>query len=178
MIITNLKSEEQEYDNLNLARIREILQELTYTREWTRYITCFACDVDYVYSNRSHYANKWPAWLDHLTFAVSFHPDIPIDYRNDWNHCLINRYRPYNTLAKHKDDEECLEGSILSISFGGPATFSYSSEYHGPGKEVVLNDLDVMIANEQWFKEHWHSVKNGAEERFNLTFRKVVGSDD
>ena len=42
----------------------------------------------------------------------------------------------------------------------------------------MLNDLDVMIANEQWFKEHWHSVKNGAEERFNLTFRKVVGSDD
>ena len=177
MKIFNLKDLSNVWQSFDedIADVRNALTKLDYKREWTRDIACVARNVDYIYSRNSHYDDSWysPHWLNPIYNYVNHSFEIPYGLTNEWNHCLINRYAPHQTLAKHRDNEDCLEGSILSISFGGTATFNYSTDYQSPGTCIELNDLDVILADGQWWRENWHSVRNGDKERFNLTFRRI-----
>ena len=79
-----------------------------------------------------------------------------------------------SVLSPHQDDEDCLEGSILSVSIGGNAEFNYNDKSrHAFGTCITLSDLDCILAKGSWWRENWHSVKNGGEERYNLTFRRI-----
>jgi len=144
------------------------VQSLQYSREFGRGITFFGKNTDYLYSGRPHRSNEWPEWLNTITQL-----QFPEELCNDWNHCLINRYAPFESLGEHRDDEHCLDGSILSISLGGTAEFSYRTNRSTPSTHLELSHGDMLIADGNWWHDNWHSAKNGNKERFNLTFRRI-----
>tara|TARA_X000000368_G_C23043768_1_gene718196 strand:- start:1909 stop:2445 length:537 start_codon:yes stop_codon:yes gene_type:complete len=178
MMIFNLKdfrSGWQFFDE-DIADLREGLTKLSYKWEWSRYVASVAQGVDYVYTGTSHFDDTWkdPHWLNPIYNVINHANEIPYGFTNEWNHCLVNYYKPWQTLGSHQDDEKCLEGSILSISIGGNAEFNYSPNKNAFGTCVTLSDLDCILAKGSWWKENWHSVKNGGDSRINLTFRRII----
>ena len=177
MKIFNLKdfrSGWQFYED-DIADLREGLTNLDYKWEWSRFVASIAQGVDYFYSRASHYDDTWkdPHWLNPIYNIINHANEIPYGLTNEWNHCLVNRYGPGHTLSLHQDDEQCLEGSILSVSVGGTAQFRYTLDRYQPGNTITLSDLDCILADGQWWRDNWHSVINGDKERFNLTFRRI-----
>jgi len=178
MMVFNLKdfrSGWQFYED-DIADLRLGLSTVKYDWEWSRWVASIAKSVDYVYSGKSHHNEDWqgPHWLNPIYNIINHANEIPYGLTNEWNHCLINKYAPWNTLAPHQDDEDCLEGSILSVSIGGMADFNYNDKSRNAfGTCVTLTDLDCILATGQWWRDNWHSVKNGGEERYNLTFRRI-----
>ena len=99
------------------TQLLDAVKALQYRREFGRGVAWFGKDVNYIYSGRSHYSNQWPDWLapiiSHFGYSVEW---SQLGLSNEWNHCLVNHYAPRERLGWHADDEDCLEGSLLSIS--------------------------------------------------------------
>ena len=146
------------------------VKSLQYSREFANgpSIAFFGKGTDYFYSGRHHYSNEWAQWLDTIT-QLKF----PEELRSDWNHCLVNRYEPFAKLGEHRDDEPCLDGSILSVSLGGTAEFRYRPNRSTTSTCIELSHGDILIADGDWWHDNYHSARNKGEERFNLTFRRV-----
>ena len=155
------------------TQLLNAVKSLHYRREFGRGVAWFGKGVDYVYTRRSHYSNQWPDWLAPI---VSHFRDTldwsQLGLSNDWNHCLVNHYAPRERLGWHADDEDCLEGSLLSISLGGTGEFSHRTP-NSSSKTISLSHGDFIIADGDWWRTNEHTARNGSEERFNLTFRRV-----
>ena len=164
-------AEREDYE----TELLDAVKSLQYRREFGRGVASIAQGVDYIYSGRSHYDDTWkdPHWLNPIYNYMNRSTEIPYGFTNEWNHCLVNHYAPHERLGWHRDDEDCIEGSLLSISLGGTAEFSYTTNRKAFGNTICLSHGDYIIADGEWWRTNWHMAKNWSEDRYNLTFRRV-----
>ena len=156
------------------TQLLNAVKPLQYRREFGRGVAWFGKDVNYIYTGRSHYSNQWPDWLAPIVNHFGYDLDWSrLGLSNDWNHCLVNHYAPHERLGWHQDDEDCIEGSLLSISLGGTGEFSYTTNRKAFGNTMCLSHGDYIIADGDWWRTNHHMAKNWSEDRYNLTFRRV-----
>ena len=140
------------------------LQQLSFTQEFGRGTAWLGeRGLDYKYFGRSHIATGYTPrvelltkWLNELT-------------GEDYNHVLVNQYKPGQKLNKHKDDEKELKGSIASLSLGAPAVFDYTAD------KITLHHGELIIGNREFFNQLAHGVSTPLENstRYNITWRTI-----
>ena len=140
------------------------IQQLDFVQEFGRG-TAWLGDtgLDYYYSGRSHIATGYTPRIEILTKCLN-----KLTGEN-YNHVLVNQYKPGQKLNKHKDDEKELKGSISSLSLGAPAVFDYTVD------KVTLHDRDLIIGNRIFFNRFAHGVSAPLENRtrYNITWRTI-----
>jgi alkylated DNA repair dioxygenase AlkB len=93
------------------------------------------------------------------------------------NSCLANWYRDgEDSMGWHSDNERELRDSIVSVSFGATRIFQVREGRKGPALSLELRhgSVLVMTVTSQNVYQHRIPKESGANERLNLTFRKIA----
>ncbi|WP_310556082.1 alpha-ketoglutarate-dependent dioxygenase AlkB [Flavobacterium sp.] len=134
--------------------------------------------IPYNYSNVYYLENEFPDFLNQLVEVVNINNGfIP-------NNCLINFYfESTSKMGYHSDQIDILykNTGIAIFSFGSTRVLRFKSKNN---KEIIY---DVPLENNSFFymsqevQNYWlHSIlpdlSLGVNERFSLTFRKIIKS--
>lgn len=160
-----LKAKDGIAPDLATALLKEVAQ-LNFIQEFGRGTAWLGeRGLDYRYAGRSHIAQG----VTPIISVFSAYLNQLVD--EEYNHILVNQYKPGQSLNKHKDDEKELKGSIASLSLGAPAFFDYTAD------KVKLLNGDLLVGNRQFFNELPHGVSQPlgtpARDRYNITWRTI-----
>lgn len=129
---------------------------------------------DYRYSGKSHFAEPWPQFLQHIR-------DIITRTSNYYfNSCLANKYENGSeSMGWHSDDEACMdpEFPIASLSLGAERRFVFRHRISKEKKELILSSgslLLMMPATQQNWQHCLPRMASVKTARVNLTFRRFL----
>nr|WLJ60513.1 MAG: RNA-dependent RNA polymerase [Hemp virus T] len=118
----------------------------------------------YSYNGGSHQSDGWPEELDKILRMLNV--DV-----NDYNHCLVQKYKKGGKIGFHSDNESCYPkgNEILTVSIG-EGIFSIKCE-RGSGMTNLNGKVHFKMP--KGFQEtHKHSV-SCTEGRISMTFRST-----
>lgn len=129
----------------------------------------------YTYSKRALEGKPWPKEISQIKKSIEKVSG------NDFNTCLINRYRNgTDNMGWHSDNEKELGPFpvIASLSLGETRDFQIKSKVDSKQKlQIKLNNGDLLIMKAGFQEKFLHQIpkrKRIDNERINLTFRKVL----
>ncbi|MCC7335636.1 MAG: alpha-ketoglutarate-dependent dioxygenase AlkB [Pirellulaceae bacterium] len=132
------------------------------------------CGVTYRYSGTVNVALPWTPTLLEIKEKIEA-------VQGQYNYCLLNRYRSgQDSIGMHADDEPEMGNVIGSLSLGATRTFRIK---HNKTKETMSfsvghGTLIIMAGTmQQFWKHEIPKTKQSVEERINLTYRQIVGTE-
>lgn len=132
-------------------------------------------NISYIYSNRELKGLPWPLEMSQIKKRIEK------ETGEDFNTCLINRYRNgADSMGWHSDNEKELgpHPVIASLSLGQTRDFQIKSKVDSKHKlQLKLNNGDLLIMKAGFQEKFLHQIpkrKGIDNERINLTFRKVL----